>query len=230
MISHSTTVDVEANDSDRILVVPLGATEQHGPHLPLSTDTDIAVALCRGLADQRPDVVLAPAIPYGASGEHADFAGTLSIGSAALELLIVELVRSATETFRRVLLVSAHGGNAGAVARATQTLVAESRDVRVYAPQWRGDLHAGHCETSLMLALHPDLVRTERVAAGNTGSLRELWPALHAHGVRAVSTNGVLGDPTAATAAAGSELLARLVDELVAVVAAWSADFAGASR
>lgn len=228
MISHATTSDVAAGDPRRVLVVPLGATEQHGPHLPLSTDTDIAVALCHGLAERRTDVVIAPAIPYGASGEHADFAGTLSIGSTALELVIVELVRSATETFRRVLLVSAHGGNAAAVTRATHTLVAESRDVRVYAPQWNDDLHAGHSETSLMLALHPERVRHDRLVPGNTGSLSELWPAMRAHGVRAVSENGVLGDPTTATAAAGMALLARLVDELVVVVADWSSELAGA--
>ena len=79
-----------------VLVIPLGATEQHGPHLPLSTDTDIAVALCRGLAAARPSVLVAPPLPYGASGEHAGFAGTLSIGQDAAETVVVELGRSAT--------------------------------------------------------------------------------------------------------------------------------------
>src|SRR5258708_30811265 len=82
-----------------ILAVPVGATEQHGPHLPLSTDTVIAVALCTRLAALRPDVLVAPAIPYGSSGEHAGFPGTMSIRQAALELLIVELCPSATDTF-----------------------------------------------------------------------------------------------------------------------------------
>jgi creatinine amidohydrolase len=226
-LAHVTTVDVHAAAAGRILVIPLGSTEQHGPHLPLSTDTDIAVALCLGLADRREEVVVAPAVPYGASGEHAGFAGTLSIGSAALESVIVELVRSATETFRRVLLVSAHGGNATAVTKATQTLVAESRDVRAYSPHWSGDLHAGHNETSLMLAIQPDRVRADRFAAGNTGSLSELWPVLRSAGVRAVSENGVLGDPTTATASVGDALFARLVDELVEAVDAWSTEPAG---
>src|SRR5690606_21960112 len=78
-----------------LLAVPLGATEQHGPHLPLSTDTVIATQLCRRLADRIPDVVVAPPIPYGSSGEHAGFAGTLSLGQAMLTGLVVELVRSA---------------------------------------------------------------------------------------------------------------------------------------
>src|SRR5207302_457628 len=83
--------------------VPLGATEQHGPHLPFTVDTEIAVALCERLAGHR-DVVIAPAVPYGSSGEHSGFPGTLSIGQEATELLLVELVRSA-EAFAGVLLV-----------------------------------------------------------------------------------------------------------------------------
>src|SRR5439155_14833326 len=73
-----------------ILVVPLGSTEQHGPHLPLGTDSAVAVALAERLASARPDVVVAPALPYGSAGEHAAFPGTLSIGAAALELVVVE--------------------------------------------------------------------------------------------------------------------------------------------
>ncbi len=105
-----------------VLAVPLGSTEQHGPHLPISTDTDVARALCERLAGALPSVVVAPALPYGSSGEHAGFAGTLSIGQQALETVVVELVRSATDTFERVVLVSAHGGNAEPVERAVRLL------------------------------------------------------------------------------------------------------------
>src|SRR4030081_1452778 len=83
-----------------LLAVPLGSTEQHGPHLPLDTDTRIATALAAGLARRRDDGVVAPALPYGASGEHAGFPGTLSVGTPALELLLVELVRSASDLCR----------------------------------------------------------------------------------------------------------------------------------
>lgn len=186
-----------------ILAVPVGATEQHGPHLPLTTDTDIAQALCDGLAAARPDVLVAPAVAYGSSGEHAGFAGTLSIGQEATELLLVELGRSASETFRRLLFVSAHGGNAGPVARAVARLRAESRDVEVFQPRWPGDPHAGRPETALQLALRPSGVRMDRAVVGDTRPLGEVLPLLREGGVRAVTATGVLGDPTSATAAEG---------------------------
>ena len=198
----------------RLLVVPLGATEQHGPHLPLSTDTDVAVALATRLAARRDDVDVAPAVPYGASGEHADFPGTLSVGHAALELLLVELVRSASTTWGRVLLLSAHGGNGPAVRAAVARLRSEGRDVRAWSPSWDGDAHAGRTETSVQLALHPGRVVGDRAAAGATAPLDELLPALRARGVRAVSGNGVLGDPAGATAGEGSALLRQAVDDL----------------
>ena len=105
-----------AADRAPVLVVPIGATEQHGPHLPLSTDTDIAVSLAARLAVRVPGVLVAPALPYGASGEHADFPGTLSLGAHATETVVVELCRSADLLARRVLLLNAHGGNAAPLA------------------------------------------------------------------------------------------------------------------
>ena len=204
-----------------ILAVPVGATEQHGPHLPLGTDTDIAVALCERLAGTRPDVLVAPPVAYGSSGEHAGFAGTLSIGQAATELLLVELGRSATETFERVLFVSAHGGNAEPVARAVARLRAESRDVSAFEPRWRGEPHAGRPETALQLVLRPGAVRMDRAAAGDQRPLPELLPLLRDGGVRAVTETGVLGDPSAATAGEGLELLEELTAALLAHVGAW---------
>lgn len=203
-----------------LLAVPLGSTEQHGPHLPLSTDTDVAVALCSRLAATRDDVLVAPPVAYGSSGEHAGFPGTLSIGQAALELLVVELVRSATATFAHVLLVSGHGGNAVPVARAVARLRAESRDVVLFSPRWDGDPHAGRTETSLQLALQPALVGSGR-EAGDPRPLSELLPLLRAGGVRSVAPNGILGDPTGASADEGGAVLDALVAELVETVAAW---------
>ncbi|MCR6482869.1 mycofactocin biosynthesis peptidyl-dipeptidase MftE [Amycolatopsis sp. OK19-0408] len=203
-----------------VLAVPVGATEQHGPHLPLSTDTDIALALCDRLAVVR-DVLVAPPVPYGSSGEHAGFAGTLSIGQAATELLLLELGRSAAETFPRLLFVSAHGGNAGPVARAVARLRAEARDVGVFSPRWPGDPHAGRPETALQLALRPGGVRMDRAVPGDSRPLGALLPALREGGVRAVTPTGVLGDPTTATASEGQALLDTLTTQLVSHVDGW---------
>ncbi len=204
-----------------VLAVPVGATEQHGPHLPLSTDTDIALALCDRLAAARPDVLVAPPVSVGSSGEHAGFPGTLSIGQGALEVLLVELGRSATLTFGRLVLVSAHGGNAAPVARAAAELAAESRRVLLCQPRWDGDPHAGHPETSMMLYLDPARVHMDRAVPGDTRPLSETWPQLRAAGVRAVSETGILGDPTGATAEAGRALLGALAADLIRDVNAW---------
>ena len=220
-LAELTSPDVAAlAGGGAVLAVPLGSTEQHGPHLPLSTDTDIALALCEQLALRR-DIVIAPPVCYGSSGEHAGFAGTISIGQQALELLLVELCRSATDTFTRILLVSGHGGNAVPVQRAIATLHAEGRDVFAFFPRWAGEPHAGRAETSLQLALHPDLVLSARAAAGNTAPIEQLMPLLRTGGLRAVTPNGVLGDPGGATREEGAALLASLAVDLTRAVDAW---------
>jgi mycofactocin precursor peptide peptidase len=210
--------DLEAGAPARLLV-PLGATEQHGPHLPLCTDTVIASAVAEGAAHDRSDVAVAPALPFGASGEHAGFPGTLSLGLEALETALVELVRSA-DHFADVVLVSWHGGNAEAVRRVAARSRADGRVVSCWEPRLSSagtDAHAGRIETSLMLAVAPELVGDQR-PAGPTEPLPALLPALRERGVRAVSPNGVLGDPRGATAAEGRTLLAGLVADLAALL------------
>jgi mycofactocin precursor peptide peptidase len=218
-LAHLTSPELERTRS--ILLVPVGATEQHGPHLPLGTDTALAVALASAAAERCVHVIVAPAVAYGSSGEHDGFAGTLSIGQRATELLLVELCRSASATFPRIGLLCTHGGNAEPVRRAVATLRREGRDVRGFAPGWGGDAHAGHTETSLMLAIAPELVRPERVEAGDPRPLAEVIGALRADGVRAVSANGVLGDPAAADRAHGEALLQSATEALVAQLGAW---------
>ena len=206
--------------TDAVLLVPLGSTEQHGPHLPLSTDTDIAVGICTRLAGARTDVVVAPAIAIGASGEHQDFPGTLSIGHEALTTLLVELVRSASTTFDRIAIVNAHGGNASALRNVTELMHREGRVIVAWSASYDGgDAHAGRGETSLMLALRPELVGADR-APGDVRPLRDLMPDLRRAGVRAVSPSGVLGDPRDASAAEGTALLAGLVHALDAALQA----------
>lgn len=195
-----------------VLVVPLGALEQHGPHLPLDTDAFVATAVATAVSAARPRAALAPTLPLGASGEHSGFPGTLSIGSAALHDVLVELVRSSTPTFAAVMVVNGHGGNLDALRSASELCTAEGRTVLPHSLGAPGmDAHAGRSETSLMLHLAPARVTMELAAPGNTKPLRDLLPELRAHGVRGVSPNGVLGDPTGASAAEGAELFTLMV-------------------
>ncbi|MDY7106139.1 MAG: mycofactocin biosynthesis peptidyl-dipeptidase MftE [Actinomycetota bacterium] len=205
-------------DTRPIVLVPLGSLEQHGPHLPLDTDTTIAVAVAERVARARNgDVVVAPPVAYGSSGEHAGFAGTLSIGQEALELVVVELGRSADPAWHRhLVLVCGHGGNAAPLQRAVRTLVGEGRPVSAWflpAPPG-GDAHAGHTETSAMLALDPERVLAERAEPGARRPIGELMDDLRRGGVAAVAANGILGDPTGASAAEGEAIVAEWVAAL----------------
>ena len=204
-----------------VLLLPVGSTEQHGPHLPLTTDSDIAMAIAMGAAERRDQLVVAPALAYGSAGEHQGFAGTLSIGAAATETVLVELGRSAAHDYAHLVLVSTHGGNAEPVAAAVARLVDEGRSVSAWSPKWPGDLHAGRTETALMLAIAPDRVHLDRAQAGDLRPLETLLPLLRRHGVRPVSGNGVLGDPSGAESGQGRALLAMAVDQLVDTVDPW---------
>jgi len=158
-----------------------------------------------------------PAIAYGASGEHQDFPGTVSVGTDALHQVLVELGRSACVWAARVVFVNGHGGNLTALRTATRLLRAEGRDVGwVPCAVSAGDAHAGYVETSVMLHLAPTDVDLARAVAGNREPLERLMPALVTGGVRSVSPNGVLGDPRDATAEAGAELISSIVDDVVA--------------
>jgi mycofactocin precursor peptide peptidase len=223
--------DIEAG-ARRVLVVPVGSLEQHGAHLPLDTDTRIAVAVAQRACAGKDGVGLAPAIAIGASGEHADFPGTLSVGHVALSTLLVELGRHASLHWPTMLLVNGHGGNTGAIGDALGKLRAEGRDCHVWHAGVRPsmlagagagtglvpDAHAGRVETSLMLALAPGGVRLDAAVPGETRPLSQIMSDLRTSGVRRVSPNGVLGDPAGASAAEGESLLALLVADLAALL------------
>jgi mycofactocin precursor peptide peptidase len=189
-----------------ILVVPIGSTEQHGHHLPLGTDTVIAVTLAEDLCtDHR--FVLAPSLPYGSSGEHQSFRGTLSIGSDALFVVLVELIRSASLSFSGVVLVNGHGGNDPTMRRVQAHQLAEGRNVLAWSPSLPpgGDHHAGDTETSVMLGINPDAVSAERRSGPELTN--DLLPTVVASGIGAVSETGVLGNPTTADAVRGNHIL-----------------------
>ena len=211
-----------------VVLLPLGATEQHGPHLPTDVDTRIAVEAVRVLAVNDAGatsraVPVAP-MPFGSSGEHQAFAGTVSIGTAVLAEVLVELGRSIANWTDRLLVINAHGGNVDALRTAIPRLRHEGRDaawVTCRSGESDTDTHAGHAETSLMLALAPDTVRVDLAIPGNTAPLREILPAMRSGGVAAVSPSGVLGDPTTATAAEGWRLWRALHDDLATKTSRW---------
>ena len=206
----------------------MGSTEQHGPHLPLDTDTRIATAVAREARSRlergfEQHWLVAPAVAYGASGEHQSFAGTISIGTEALTMLLVEYGRSAACWAARLVFVNGHGGNVAAVSRAVSKLRTEGRDAGwspCVAPG--GDAHAGHTETSVLLHLSPADVLTDRWSPGNGAPLPDLLPSMRRGGVAAVSPLGVLGDPTTATAAEGERIFAEMVDDCAGRIARWS--------
>jgi mycofactocin precursor peptide peptidase len=214
-----------------LLLVPLGAVEQHGHHLPLATDTTVACTVAEAAAGDLDGALLAPALAYGASGEHEGFPGTVSIGTEALTGLLTEYGRSACRWAGRLVLVNGHGGNLDALRASVALLRSEGRDVAWFPCGVPGaDAHAGRTETSLMLHVEPELVRTDRAVAGDPTPIAELLPRLRAEGVHGVSPTGVLGDPAGATAEEGAALLAAMAGRLAAAVRAWDVDPAGRLR
>lgn len=208
-----------------LVLLPLGSCEQHGRHLPLDTDASVAAAVAeRAVArlGSEVDVLVAPAQPYGASGEHEGFPGTVSVGHDALRLLVTEIGRSLLRWAGRLLVVNGHGGNLVGLADAVAGLRRETRDAAWWPCLPPGsDAHAGRTETSLMLRLRSAAVRREQAVAGPTDPVHLLMKRLVAESVRGVSPTGVLGDPAGADATEGEQLLDHMADRLAADIRAW---------
>ena len=214
------------------VVVAFGATEQHGPHMPLATDALIGDRMGRDVAD-RLDAFVAPTVRIGVSPHHVGFAGTMSVGEETFHALVADVVRSlAAGGFRRIVLVPTHGGNFGPLAAAIEKL-GELDGVRVDAltdlsvllqvatlgqdehgvPLNEGGLHAGEWETSMMLLHHPELVKMDRAEAGFTGDPQEAIGTMLGGGRAAdLAENGVIGDPGQASAEHGRRYWDRAVD------------------
>jgi len=194
--------------NSKILLLPLGSFEQHGPHLPLDTDTIIIDSVvAHALGEEQIDAekfLVAPTIAISASDEHAGFHGTLSTGTDALVASVVAICRSASWA-QGVCIVNGHGGNADALAQIGSALRHEMIRHSIWSlPSYDGaDMHAGHTETSVMLYVAPDKVLTERIEPGTVGESSDLVAQMRINGVAGVSANGILGDPTTATSKHG---------------------------
>ena len=210
------------------VILPLGATEQHGPHLPLGADTYRAAALAGQLAKRLPAMV-APVIPIGCSDEHSGFAGLLSLEVETLAAVIVDCARRMVDWgVQRLIVLSAHGGNGSALALTETRLRQELPALAVWIPDAMticGEavlaiaaeeglpfntlgLHAGEWETSELLYLRPEQVCMEQAAPGHTGDMDAALATLIAKGTRALTATGVVGDPCLANASRGECYLA----------------------
>ena len=211
----STATSSEISGRSPILVLPLGAWEQHGPHLPLDTDT---VIINRVVADAVKDInfefLLAPTLAITASDEHHGFPGTLSSGTQALKDTVVSICRSASWA-RGVCIVNGHGGNTDAIAAISSALEYEKITHSIWSlPSYvGGDMHAGHTETSLMMHIAPESVRVAAIESGTAHNLG-IVDEMREHGVQAIANNGIIGDATTATAVHGAAVLNLYVNSL----------------
>lgn len=222
-----------------VALLPVGAIEQHGPHLPLDTDAFdakyLAVRVAESCSDPRPLVL--PLIPYGVSYHHDDFPGTISVGNEALSKIVYDIGLScARHGITKLIIINGHGGNMATLQFAAQTI---NRDAHIFTCVDTGetsdvdldqfcetpnDVHAGEIETSTSLATRPHLVKMDQARRfvpdfssryldfTNTRSVE--WYARTAR----ISPTGVLGDPTLATREKGESIWQVMVRNLVELV------------
>ncbi len=219
----------------RTVLLPVGATEEHGPHLPLGTDTLMAETVGRRITGRRP-IFIAPAIPYGVCRSTSGHPGTLGISTATLRALIIDVVQSLyRQGLRNVIILTGHAGGTH-----TATLLDAGEELLTLLPELRiavlteytlaaksgleiietrDDAHAGEIETSRLLHSHPQLVQ---------GSAPREYPTFPAgilvRDKRRYWPGGVWGDPTLATAEKGARLEAAVVtalDRLVEELEGW---------
>jgi creatinine amidohydrolase len=212
-------------------MLPVGAIEQHGPHLPTGTDAILATALAEAVSDRTGAPVL-PTQAIGCSFGHGRLLpGTLSLRPEQLAEAVCAVVEGAADSgIRRVLAINGHFGNQAALAVAGDHLRLERSDLRFGAVGWwnitdevaaetladGADVHANRAETSMMLAVAPDLVRTDLLAESDDPDRTE--SLVFRYTADRLSTNGVTGRPSEATAELGHRLFAMVVDALVDLV------------
>jgi creatinine amidohydrolase/Fe(II)-dependent formamide hydrolase-like protein len=222
-----------------LALLPVGAIEQHGPHLPLDTDAFDADYLCRAVAERcsHPKPLVLPLVPYGVSYHHDDFAGTISISPKTLSGLVHEIgLAAARHGITKLVIVNGHGGNSPALHFAAQLI---NRDAHIFTCVDTGetsdtdidaladtpnDVHAGEIETSTSLAIRPELVNMDQACKFvprsssrylDFSSKRSVdW---YAH-VAKISPSGVLGDPTVASSEKGRKMWELMIEHLLGLI------------
>ena len=241
-------------NSDAIVVIPTGSIEQHGPHLPVSTDSIIVSEISRRAvheANKTTATLLLPTIMYGYSLHHMEFPGTISLSDETYVALLTEVGTCVTQHgFRRLIFLNGHGGNKAPLQLAIQRIHRRSknRSLCVAATYWdliRKDVqacrhsppggisHAGEFETSVLMSLYPEMVKTECIAKslpniGDKDFDYDWYSASNislAFQVSEFSPTGVLGDPTVANAEMGSAMMAaavKKISEFIVRIGQWS--------
>jgi len=226
-LSWETARDVLSRNP--IGLIPIGAVENHGPHLPLATDWIAAMAIAEAAAE-KPDLLILPGCSVGVSEHHRQFWGSLWLQPDLLRDFALGLARAAaSQGMRRLVFVNGHGGNSSALDQAVRALRKEG--IFAFVFEWWHSIpglieelcgmpedHAGAMETSLVLAAAPDLVVQERIVAASSKPVMEWGRKIH--GVRLpldtveFTATGVVGDPSAATAEKGRLFIEAAAEEL----------------
>jgi creatinine amidohydrolase len=228
------------------VLLAVGSTEQHGPHLPLGTDSLIGDKIMERLGRRLEKTLAAPTIRVGVSEHHMAFTGTITLREEVLEEVIVDYCRSLSRHgFRLIVLIPTHGGNTATVARVPDRLEREGLAAKVVTlpddsayisamvevgekhnvtPGEAGG-HAGHLETSTMLADYPDIVDMERAACGKVDLGFDAEEKLHTMGMHQLSPVGILGDATRSSAAAGVDYNEHIAAALAEQIRRMQAEF-----
>jgi len=221
IIPDTTTTDPAATHT--VAVLPVGSFEQHGPYLPLGTDTLIATAIASAIS-QHHNVFQLPPVAFSCSHEHAAYPGTISISATTLAAIVADIIESlAQQNIAGLIVVNGHGGNA-VLTNVVQQANHLNNPVKVglypSREDWteartaagihssnHDDMHAGELETSILLATHPDYLRDGWQTSDHTANDRRYLTSL---GIHAYTPTGVIGSPSQATAAKGSSALDHL--------------------
>ncbi|SDQ49009.1 creatininase family protein [Natronobacterium texcoconense] len=235
-LADRTWPELAETSEQSLAVVPLGSTEQHGPHLPEGTDHMIAEALAREATD-RAGVLCTPPIPIGVSSHHRQFHGTLWVDAPVFRDYVESLSRNLTyHGIDRIVYVNAHGGNVAHLREVGRRL---HEDRTAYAVEWMWnesipDLidevfetpgpHGGPKETAMIMHIARELVREDRLEDARDGGVVFDYDAERVHGATTFydaienSPNGVFGDQTEATPEIGKRLFEAATDQLVALL------------